>query len=106
MADLFQERFRELPIFQRYMEILADVDIRYDEYSVEELATRLLIASENGLNWDTLCNNCGVLMDKNYEQYVEIEKLREQIANPPITVCGICGWQKGVWHDHYCNPDS
>lgn len=78
MAELFQERYRELPIFQRYMDIL----IRFvpgEEYVLEEIATRLLMASENGLNWDTLCQNCGVLMDDNYEKYAEIEALKEKL---------------------------
>jgi hypothetical protein len=90
VVDLFQERFRELPAFQRYMELLEDVVIQYNEYSIEELATRLLMASENGLNWDTLCQNCGVLMDDNYAKHCEIEQLKEQISHPMQMVCGTC----------------
>jgi len=58
-VELFQERFRELPIFQKYMEFL-DKYLWDSPDSLEEIATRLLMMSENGLNWDTLCQNCGV----------------------------------------------
>lgn len=102
MADLFQERFRELPIFQRLMNLIENHNERNDQ-SLEELVTRLLIASENGLNWDTLCMNCGVLMDENYAKYCEIEQLKQIIANPITYICQTCGRQSGP--AHYCNPD-
>lgn len=74
----FKQHFLELPIFQRYMDIL----IRFvpaEEHVLAEIASKLLIASENGLNWDTLCQNCGVLMDDNYAQYVEIGELKTRL---------------------------
>lgn len=76
---LFKERYRELPAFQRIMDILKDLATSRSDITLEEIATRLLMASENGLNWDTLCNNCGVLMDDNYAKYCEIEQLKEQL---------------------------
>lgn len=79
MSDLFQERYRELPAFQRIMDILTDLATARHNIRIEEIATRLLMASENGLTWDTLCNNCAALMDKNYEQYVEIEQLKGKV---------------------------
>ena len=38
---------------------------------------RALVADyENGIDWHTTCTNCATLMDGNYEQYCEIERLR------------------------------
>ena len=79
MSDVFKERFRELPIFNEYCEAL-NAGIQAG-ISIEELASRMMILAENGLNWDTLCQNCGVLMDKNYAQYVEIDRLREKVIS-------------------------
>lgn len=28
------------------------------------------------INWDTSCLNCASLLDKNYEQYVKLDKIR------------------------------
>jgi hypothetical protein len=44
------------------------------------MATRILILNEDALNWDTLCKNCGVLMDDNYAQYEKIRALEEDLA--------------------------
>ena len=30
----------------------------------------------NALCWDTTCLNCASLLDKNYEQYVKLDKIR------------------------------
>lgn len=79
MSDLFQERYRELPAFQLALK-LVNSWVRQD-LTLEEVATRMLMFQENPLNWDTLCHNCAALMDKNYEQYVEIQKLKEQLAD-------------------------
>lgn len=38
--------------------------------------TELLYAQDNALTWETTCLNCASLMDKNYEQYVEIKRLK------------------------------
>jgi hypothetical protein len=38
---------------------------------------RVLVANyENAITWDTTCTNCARLMDGNYDQYCEIERLR------------------------------
>lgn len=112
--ELFQERFRELPAFQRYMELLVDVDIRYHEYSVEELASRLLMASENGLNWDTLCQNCGVLMDQNYAFAMQNAQLKEDVARleaelkrykPETWPFENCNCGPNGHHGGYCHLD-
>lgn len=34
----------------------------------------------NALTWDTTCLNCSNLMDKNYEQYVRLEKAEAEVA--------------------------
>jgi hypothetical protein len=77
MADLFQERYRELPAFKQILDFLANVDVTM---SLEEMTTRIMMMQENGLNWDTLCQNCGVLMDDNYAKYSQIEQLKEDLA--------------------------
>lgn len=101
MVDLFKERYLELPAFQKIRQIL---DEGLDgEVSLNELTTRVMMALEDGLNWDTMCQNCGVLMDDNYAQHVEIEKLKEQIERPLFVICGTCLRRKEV--PHYCNPD-
>lgn len=76
MSDVFKEHFRELPAFKVMVDFLANVD---PTISLEEMAARIMVLSENGLNWDTLCKNCGVLMDDNYEQYIKIEQLNEHL---------------------------
>lgn len=78
MVKLFQERFRDLPIFKEIERIHAGFE--NCDFPREEFITRILLAAENGLNWDTLCMNCGVLMDTNYTQYAEIERLKEDLA--------------------------
>ena len=35
---------------------------------------------ENGITWYTTCMNCAKLMDINYDQYCEIERLRAEIG--------------------------
>lgn len=35
---------------------------------------------ENAITWDTTCLNCSKLMDSNYEQHCEIERLRAEVA--------------------------
>lgn len=77
-VNLFQERFRELPIFQRYDDLLAAYE--NCDFPREEFITRLLMAEENGLNWDTLCQNCGVLMDHNYAFAMQTAQLKEDVA--------------------------
>lgn len=42
---------------------------------------RIVLEYENSITWQTSCTNCAKLMDKNYEQYVEIEKLKEANGN-------------------------
>ena len=74
---LFKERYRELPSFQLAMR-LVEYWVKQD-MSFEEVATRMLMFQESPLNWDTLCHNCAALMDKNYEQYCEIERLKERL---------------------------
>lgn len=79
MSDkLFQERYRELPIFKKIDSLLGAYE--NCDFPKEEFITRLLMASEDALNWDTLCQNCGVLMDDNYAQYVKIEELTNNLA--------------------------
>ena len=36
-----------------------------------------VIGYEDGITWQTNCLNCAQLMNKNYSQYVEIERLRK-----------------------------
>jgi hypothetical protein len=36
---------------------------------------------KRGINWHTECLNCAKLMDDNYGQFVEIERLRAQIES-------------------------
>lgn len=38
---------------------------------------RIIMEYENSITWNTSCLNCAKLMDKNYEQYVEIQELKE-----------------------------
>jgi hypothetical protein len=86
MVDLFQERYRELPAFQKaqeYLEAWAN-----DELSTDELTIRVLMLSEHPISWDTLCANCAALIDKNYEQYREIEQLKEQLNPQKVCECG------------------
>jgi hypothetical protein len=78
MADMFKERYRELPIFQQIRSVLDEGTDGV--FSLDELTTKVLIAAENGLNWDTLCQNCGALMDDNYAQYEKIRTLEEDLA--------------------------
>ena len=35
---------------------------------------------ENSISWDTTCTNCAKLLDDNYDQYCEIERLRADFA--------------------------
>jgi len=37
----------------------------------------VIMEYENCITWDTTCKNCAKLMDKNYEQYMEIQELRD-----------------------------
>jgi hypothetical protein len=97
--DLFQERYRELPIFQKYMDLLKDA-IFEDEYSLQELATRLMMASENGLNWDTLCMNCGVLMDHNYAFAMQNAQLKEDLAYAETSIRDLKQELRSARHDN------
>lgn len=36
---------------------------------------------ENSITWDTTCLNCSALMDKNYEQYVRLDKVKAALAD-------------------------
>lgn len=39
---------------------------------------------ESGINWHTTCTNCAKLLDDNYDQYCEIDRLRaagDQLAD-------------------------
>jgi hypothetical protein len=99
MADLFKERYRELPIFQRIRTI---IDEGTDGvFSLDELTTRVLIAAEDCLNWDTLCQNCGVLMDKNYEQYEKIRALEEDLAYAENEARDLQRELETAWAAHY-----
>lgn len=41
---------------------------------------RALVADyENGITWETSCTNCAKLLDDNYDQYCEIERLRAEV---------------------------
>lgn len=72
---VFEERFRDLPIYKEMDRILGGFE--NCDFPREEFIVRILMAAENGLNWDTLCKNCGVLMDDNYAKHCEIEQLKE-----------------------------
>jgi hypothetical protein len=45
---------------------------------------RLLLEAYEELNnaicWDTACLNCASLLDRNYEQYVKLDKVRAVLA--------------------------
>lgn len=36
---------------------------------------------EHAINWDTSCLNCASLLDKNYEQYVKLDKVRAVLGD-------------------------
>lgn len=69
---------RRQDIYQRLSEPLGDPveqlqqaedDVRYLLGVIQEY--------ENAITWGLSCLNCSKLMDKNYEQYVVLERLRE-----------------------------
>lgn len=79
MNELFQERFRELPAFQKMLE-----QVKYcleNNVSEEEFATRMMLMADSPISWFTTCGNCSALMDENYAKYTEIEQLTAQIEN-------------------------
>jgi hypothetical protein len=41
-----------------------------------ERLTEVVANYENAITWDTTCTNCARLMDGNYDQYCEVERLR------------------------------
>ena len=50
---------------------------------------------ENGINWHTTCTNCAKLMDINYDQYCQIERLRaagDQLADALRDEAVHLGW--------------
>ena len=58
---------------------------RISELEAEIGRLRALVDDyENGINWHTTCTNCAKLMDVNYDQYCEIDRLRaagDQLAD-------------------------
>ena len=83
-----------------------DIEKRYpgamlDTFFLKDAVELLdvLLEYENCITWDTSCKNCAKLIDKNYEQYVELEELRHYKlkAEPEIIY-----WQNKLasaeWH--------
>jgi hypothetical protein len=98
MSELFQERFRELPAFQKMLE-----QVKYcleNDLSDEEFATRMMLMADSPISWFTTCGNCSALMDKNYSQYMEIERLKNKYEPEPT-----CGCPPEKHHGGYCHLD-
>lgn len=78
MVELFQERYRELPAFQKMRE---QVEYCLDSHlSRDEFTTRMMLMAESPISWFTTCGNCSALLDENYSQAMEIERLKEDLA--------------------------
>lgn len=119
MVNLFQERYRDLPGFQKALETVGY--LRNTWLSDEEVATRIMILVESPLSWDTLCHNCSALMDDNYHQYGEIAGLSEEnlalkkeldelkIAmartGTGLALCKDCKRLALVNYPHQCHPE-
>jgi hypothetical protein len=80
MAQMYDERFDNLPAFQAMKEQIEYCLSRNMQNDINEFATRMLIMCEHPISWDTTCANCAALMDDNYAKYCEIEALKEDLA--------------------------
>ena len=54
--------------------------ITFQEYGNLDRVFKSLLSYENTINWDTVCKNCALLMDRNYSEYVRAEKAEAQLA--------------------------
>lgn len=81
-VPLFKEHYADLPIYKRLDDILGGYE--NCDFPREEFITRVLMAAENGLNWDTLCMNCGELMDHNYAFAMQNAQLKEDIERVKV----------------------
>lgn len=101
--DLFQERFRELPAFQKMRE-----QVQYcldNNLSVDEFSTRMMLMAESPISWFTTCGNCSALMDTNYSQFIEIERLNEELESYQPKKDPRCKCTPEQHHGGYCHWD-
>jgi hypothetical protein len=74
---------------------------RGDTLAEVERLRALVDDYENAITWDTTCTNCAKLLDDNYDQYCEIERLRaagdllaEDLGDNPWADRLIAAWEE------------